>query len=81
MSLFEVEAVMPSPRRPHCPLEDLSGPALRAEFTIRAQAAAAAVGKSTDQALARLRRNFKLKSLRRPTSTICARRPASSRVG
>jgi hypothetical protein len=63
MSLFEVEAVMPSPRRPHCPLNDLSGPALRAEFNNRAQAAATAVGKSTDEALARLRRNFKLKSL------------------
>ncbi|MET9535734.1 hypothetical protein ABZY02_35155 [Streptomyces sp. NPDC006649] len=64
MSLFEVEAVMPSPRRPHCPLDDLSGPDLHAEFTHRAKAAASAAGKTTDEVLARLMRNFKLKTLK-----------------
>lgn len=63
MSLFEVEAVMPSPRRPHCPLDGMSGTALRTEFTHRSNAAAAAVGKSSDETLARLMRNFKLKTL------------------
>ncbi|MFF1690772.1 hypothetical protein [Streptomyces sp. NPDC058254] len=64
-SLFDLEAVLPAPRKPsRDPLDDLHGSALRAKFTDTATAAATAVGKPHDDVVRRLLRNLRLKTLR-----------------